>query len=242
MHKYNEEGLREEIREALLITPRTRGQLDGFENNACEAKFSRVSYRAITNDSGDCIANIKADVIRTLACRTFKRSPMPLSHHAFRFSKLVHTMNTANEHVSNWLRFCYSEGAQVPTACLLQTLLDEFYKGETGKVSAKSKELIKHLALLACYQRKLAINTEKALLTQIKVAELSGKSIKAWEKTWAKRWSRFHTVLNAFDKEGLDHVYESNRRRKTAGRDANVLVQSVLQIRARDPMATRMGL
>ena len=239
MHKYNQEGLREEIREALLVIPRTRGQLDGFENNGySETKYSHAPYRHVTNDNGDIIGKVKAEVITTLACRQFKRSPMPLCPQAFRHSKLVHDMNSSSEHIGDWLRFCYSEGAALPTKALLEALLDVFYQGESGRVNASSKELIKHLALLACMQKRMAINTEKALLTQTKVAELAGKSQKSWEKTWAKRWSRFHVVLERFDTEGLNHVYESQRRRKTTRRDGNMPVQSVLRISAREAVAS----
>lgn len=55
--RFNIEGLREEIRHALLILPRTRGQLEGFENNGCSRKYAKKPEQPI----------------RTIACRTLDR-------------------------------------------------------------------------------------------------------------------------------------------------------------------------
>ncbi len=236
--RYNEEGLREELRSALLVIPRTKGQLDGFENNgSSNARFQRASYRVEIGENGEELAKVKSQVVTTLACKQFKQSPMPLPPQAFKHAKLVHDMNSAPEHIGDWLRFCYSEGAQCPTTVLLSSLLTAFYKEESRNLSDDSKELIKHLALLACMQKRDALNACCRQLTQVEIARLSGKKQKAWEKTWAKRWNRLIDILNQFDKEGLNHVHERGRARKTSRRYANVPVQSVLRAATREYVA-----
>ena len=236
--KYNEEGLREELRSALLVIPRTKGQLDGFENNgSSDARFQRTSQREIKNEDGRVLAKIKAPVVTTLACKQFKQSPMPLSHQAFRHTQLVRDMSSAQEHIGDWLRFCYSEGAQCPTAVLLGSLLDCFYQEESRNLGKESKKLIQHLALLACMLKRDALNANRMQLTQAEIAEKAGKKQKAWEKSWAKRWNRLIDILNRFDKEGLDHVHERGRSRKAARRHADVPMQSVLRAAAREYVA-----
>lgn len=240
---YNVEWMREEIRNALLVAPRTRGQLDGHENVGCsDARFTKKSYRDITNDDGTKIAAVAAEVVRTLACKTFKQSPMPLPPQAFQHARLVKAMHTAPEHVSDWLRYCYSEGAQLPTRELLQTLLDHFNEQEAKKLAAKSQELIKHLALLACQQKRIEINSGQGLLTQTRIATLCGKTNSAWENAWSKRWKRLLSILDSFDKEGLDHVYQCRQRTRTAGKHAVLPMQSVLQARGRAALSTRVAL
>ncbi|WP_031410636.1 bacteriophage antitermination protein Q [Vibrio parahaemolyticus] len=237
--RYNKEGIREELRQALLVVPRTRGQLDGFEMNGCsDARFQRKNYRIEIGEHGEELAKVLSPVVTTLACKKFKRSPMPLSSEAFRHSRLVRDMNSAPEHIGAWLRFCYSEGAQCPTKVLLSVLLASFYEDESKSLSDDSKDLIKHLALLACMQKRDALNGCYMQLTQTRIAELAGKKQKAWEKTWAKRWNRLIDILNQFDKEGLDHVYERGCSRKATRRNANMLVQSVLRDAARNYVAT----
>ncbi len=232
--KYNEEGLRDELRSALLVIPRTRGQLDGFENNGISnSRFQRSGFHSVIGDNGTELAKVKSPVVTTLACKQFKRSPMPLSPQAFQYAKLVRDMNSAPEHLGDWLRFCYSEGAQCPTAVLLQALLDEFYVNESKSLGNESKQLIKHLALLACMQKRDALNACRKQLTQVEIARLSDKKQKAWEKSWAKRWNRLIDILSRFDKEGLDHVHERGRCRKVARKHTHMLVQSALQAEAR---------
>ncbi|MCY9805500.1 bacteriophage antitermination protein Q [Vibrio scophthalmi] len=236
--KYNEEGLREELRSALLVIPRTKGQLDGFENNgSSDARFQRSSYRTEVGENGEELAKVKPQVVTTLACKQFKRSPMPLPPQAFKHAKLVHDMNSAPEHIGDWLRFCYSEGAQCPTKVLLSVLLAFFYEEESKSLSDDSKDLIQHLALLACMQKRDALNASRMQLTQVEIAKLAEKKQKAWEKSWAKRWNRLIDILNRFDKEGLDHVHERGRSRKATRRHADVPMQSVLRAVAREYVA-----
>ena len=237
--RYSREGLREELRSALLVIPRTKGQLDGFESNgSSDARFQRKNYRIEIGEHGEELAKVLSPVVTTLACKKFKHSPMPLPADAFRHSKLVRDMNSAPEHIGDWLRFCYGEGAQCPTKVLLSVLLAYFYEDESKSLSDDSKDLIKHLALLACMQKRDALNTNRMQLTQVEIAKLAGKKQKAWEKTWAKRWNRLIDILNQFDKEGLDHVYERGRSRKTTRSHAEVLMQSVLQAARRNHLAT----
>ncbi|EDP57160.1 bacteriophage antitermination protein Q [Vibrio sp. AND4] len=237
-NKYNEEGLREELRSALLVIPRTRGQLDGFEQNgSSDARFQRSNYRIEVGEKGEELAKVKPQVVTTLACKQFKHSPMPLPAQAFKHAKLVHDMNSAPEHIGDWLRFCYSEGAQSPTKALLSVLLALFYAEEPKTLSDDSKDLIKHLALLACMQKRDQLNARKMQLTQVEIAKLAEKKQKAWEKSWAKRWNRLIDILDRFDKEGLDHVHERGRSRKTARRHADVSMQSVLRSEAREFVA-----
>ncbi|MDF5103799.1 bacteriophage antitermination protein Q [Vibrio parahaemolyticus] len=232
--KFNEEGLREELREALLIVPRTRGQLDGFASSgSSDSRFTRHSHYDITDDNGKKIASVKAPVVTTLACRQFKQSPCPLPPRAFVYARLLRDMNSNSEPISDWLRYCYSEGAQMPTKTLLLALLDEFYKQESKNLGKDSKKLIAHLALLACQQKRERINGGTLLLSQVVIAEKAGKKISAWEKSWAKRWTRLLNILAQFDKEGLEHVYECRRRTKATGRNADLPVQSVLRAAAR---------
>ncbi|EGR3042589.1 hypothetical protein DBT73_RS21495 [Vibrio parahaemolyticus] len=232
--KFNEEGLREELREAMLVVPRTRGQLDGFADSGCsDSRFSRQSHYDITDDNGNKIASVKAPVVTTLACRQFKQSPCPLPPKAFVYARLLRDMNSNPEHISDWLRYCYSEGAQMPTKTLLLALLDEFYQQESKNLGKESKKLIAHLALVACQQKRERINGGTMLLTQAVIAEKSGKKLSAWEKSWAKRWTRLLDILGTFDQKGLEHVHECRRRAKATRRNADLPVQSVLRAAAR---------
>lgn len=236
--KYNEEGLREELRLALLVIPKSKGQLEGFENNGnSDARFQRKGFHAVLSDEGRELAKVQTPVVTTLACKQFKQSPMPLCPQAFKHSKLVRTMNSAPEHIGDWLRFCYSEGAQCPTPVLLQTLLDAFYEQESRSLGRDSQTLVKHLATLACMQKRDALNACRMQLTQVQVAQLSGKKQKAWEKSWAKRWQRLNRILDDFDKDGLDYVHERGRREKTSRGYARMPLQSVLRDAAREYVA-----
>lgn len=241
--RFNVEGLREEIRNALLVVPRTRGQLDGFENcGHSDARFSSKSQREITNEDGIKIAAVAAEVVKTIACKQFKQSPVPLPPQAFQYSKMVRAMHTSSEHVSDWLRYCYSDGAQLPTATLLQQLLDQFYADENQRMADKSKTLIKHLALLACQQKRLEINAGQNLLTQTRIAQLCGKTNSAWEKGWAKRWKRLMAILDGFDTEGLNHVHEQTKRQKSTRKHAVLLLQSVFKASTGAGLPTRVAL
>ncbi|EJB8454893.1 hypothetical protein MW332_004741 [Vibrio parahaemolyticus] len=237
--RYNKEGIREELRRALFVVPRTRGLLEGFEMNGCsDARFQRINYRIEIGEHGEELAKIQSPVVTTLPCKKFKHSPMPLPADAFRHSRLVRDMNSAPEHIGDWLRFCYDLSVQCPTAVLLKKLLDSFYQQESSHLGSESQSLVKNLALLACMQKRDELNACCMQLTQTRIAELAGKKQKAWEKTWAKRWNRLIDILNQFDTEGLDHVYERGRSRKTTRRHANVPMQSVLQFAARNHVAT----
>lgn len=219
--KYNEERLREELRAALLVVPKTRGQLDGFGSSS----------------SGSQMKGSNGPVVTTLPCRTFKQASVPLPPHAFLYAKLIREMNTNHEPIADWLRYCYSEGAQLPTATLLQALLDVFYEEETKALGAKSRALIKNLALLACQQKRDALNACTAQISQVRIAEYAGKKPSAWKESWSKRWNRLLNILSQFDKEGLDHVHESRRRKKAAARNGSVSVQCRVSSSRRDEVA-----
>ena len=230
MIKFNAEGLREELRSALLVLPRTKGQLDGTEVYVnSDERFKRSKQRIIVGENGEELARVKAPVVTTLACKQFKRSPMPLPDSAFDDAALVRDMNSASEHISDWLRFCYSDGAQCPTKVLLSILLARFYTHESKKVSEESKELIKKLALLATLQKRDALNARSNQLKQVEIAKLSKRSTKAWEKTWSKRWKRLLNILDTFDREGLEHVYERGSSRKAAKKHGDMFMQSTFQ-------------
>ena len=227
--RYNKQGMREELRNALLVVPRSKGQLEGFEN--CGSSDSRFQK-----------TRAGAQPIRTLACRTFKTSPMPLAPQAFKHSKLVQAMNEARKCVSDWLRYCYSDGAQLPTKSLLQELLINFAEQESRKLRGASVELIKHLALLACQQKRHQINVGTSLLTHAKIAQLAGKTEKAWHENWAERWERLLRILDGFDIEGLDHVHEWGRGRKVTREYSDLSLQHCVPVRTGSEMATSMAL
>ena len=227
MIKFNAEGLREELRSALLVVPRTKGQLEGF--GISDEKYHCLRYLTIIGENGEELAQVEAPVVTTLSCKQFKHSPMPLPDSAFDDAVLVRDMHSASEHISDWLRFCYSDGAQCPTKVLLSFLLARFYAHESKKISEESKELIKNLALLATLQQRDALNARSNQLTQVEIAKLSNKSPKAWEKTWAKRWKRLLTILDTFDREGLEHVYERESSREAAKKHGDMLMQSTFQ-------------
>lgn len=239
--RYNKEGLREEIRQALLVVPRTKGQLEGFENNgSSNSKYQKRPTREIVvgvdGEGNETTSRINAQPITTLACRTFKTSPMPLPSQAFKFTKLVRAMNNARTCVAEWLRYCYSDGAQLPSREFLVELLAQFNLQEERTLRGSSSELMKHLALLACQQKRDEINAGTALLPQTKIAQLAGKSEAAWNKRWSCRWNRLLGILNKFDQEGLDHVYEWGRSPKTTRRYANVPLQCSVQSSTRSEM------
>lgn len=237
--RYNKEGLREEIRQALLVVPRTKGQLEGFENNGgSNSKYQTRPTREIVVgvDGNETTRRINAQPITTLACRTFKKSPMPLPPQAFKFTQLVRAMNKARACVRDWLRYCYSDGAQLPSRDLLVELLEQFNNQEERSLRGASSELIKHLALLACQQKRDETNSGTTLLTQTKIAKLAGKSESAWNKRWSCRWNRLLRILNQFDQEGLDHVYEWGRCKKTTRRNANVPLQRSIRTSTRSEM------
>ena len=228
--RYNKEGLREELRQALLVVPRTRGQLEGFEDNCCDSKH-RAPTREI--EIGEGSIKVKAEVVRTSPCKVFKTSPMPLPPQAFKFTRLVKAINTARTCLSDWLRYCYSDGPQLPSRELLLALLTQFALQEEKALRESSVKLIKHLALLACQQKRHQINIGKDLLSQTKIAELAGKSESSWNKRWSGRWKRLLLILEKFDNEGLDHVCERGRREKAAKRHSNMLMQHCIQPAAR---------
>ena len=238
--KYNKEGLREELRQALLVVPRTRGQLDGFENNGYDSKYSRAPTHEI--EIGGEFIKVKSEVVRTLACKTFKQSPMPLPPQAFKFTKLVRAMNHARTCVAEWLRYCYSDGAQLPSREFLVELLAQFSEQEERALRGSSAELIKHLALLACQQEREKINVGKNLLTQTKIAQLAGKSEAAWNKRWSCRWNRLLQIIESFDQEGLDHVYEWGRREKATKRNGYMSLQRSLRSSERNEMVARVAI
>ncbi|HAS6258262.1 bacteriophage antitermination protein Q [Vibrio vulnificus] len=243
--KYQVEGLREELREALLIVPRTRGQLDGHDGiGSSDSRFLRSSYYEIKDENNNTLANVKSPVVTTLACKQFKQSPCPLPPQAFRYTRLIRDMNTNPEPISDWLKYCYGDNKPLPpmpTKALLVELLARFYEWESKGLSDDSKTLIKHLALVACQQHKEHINGGTLILTQVQIAEMAGKKNSAWKKSWAKRWSRLLEILADFDREGLDHVYECRRSRKTTRGHANMPVSKVLRERAREYVAARMA-
>lgn len=239
--RYNTEGLREEIRQALLVVPRTKGQLEGFESNgSSNAKYQTKPTREIVvgvdSKGNETTTRINAQPITTLACRVFKTSPMPLPPQAFRFTKLVRGINNARACVAEWLRYCYSDGAQLPSREFLIELLAQFHAQEERALRGSSAELIKHLALLACQQKRDHINAGKDLLPQTKIALLSGKSEAAWNKRWACRWNRLLRIIESFDTEGLDHVYEWSRRSKATRRNGDMPLQRSTQAAARNEM------
>lgn len=230
MH-YCREGLREEIRRALLILPRTRGQLDGFEDTSCRPAFATKPKRNVAEDGGQQF--VDADPVRTLACKSFKRTTPPLPDDAFRSAKLVRAVNHSPAPCNDWLTYCYSDGPGLPTRILMLTVLERFKAKEPKAMQAKSFELLKKLVLLACQQKRDELNAARELLTQTYIAELSGKKLPDWKKNWAPRWNRLLAILDAIDNEGLDYVYEYERGRKVATRNSHLFVQ-----RCR-PFATR---
>ncbi|ELQ2514304.1 hypothetical protein QTG68_003995 [Vibrio vulnificus] len=235
--RYQVEGLREELREALLIVPRTRGQLDGHDGiGSSDSRFQQYSYYEIKDENNHTLANVKSPVVTTLACKQFKQSPCPLPPQAFRYTRLIRDMNSNPEPISDWLKYCYGDNKPLPpmpTKALLVELLARFYDRESKGLSDDSKTLIKHLALVACQQHKEHINGGTLILTQVQIAEMAGKTKSAWKKSWAKRWSLLLEILADFDREGLDHVYECGCSRKTPRGHANMPVQSVLRAAAR---------
>lgn len=226
--KYSKEGLREEIRAALLVVPRGRGQLEGFGDNSTVTK-NKPAMREIEMGTGTI--KIQAEVVKTLSCRSFKDRSIPLPPQAFKYSKLVKVINNAQRAHSDWLRYCYSDGPQLPTRDLLLALLTQFSASEKTVLKPDSIKLIKSLALLACQQKRNQINIGKDLLTQTKIAELSGKSIKTWESNWSKRWKLLLSILEQFDNKGIEHVYESQRKRKTTKRNTTMPMHSRVQPR-----------
>ncbi|EKO3874546.1 hypothetical protein P0F29_003175 [Vibrio metschnikovii] len=226
--RYNKEGLREEIRQALLVVSRTRGQLEGIEVNGYSHKYSKVALKDVGNG-----LKVPCDVVTVLACRSFKTSPLPLPHNAFIHSRLVRVINAAQPNFADWLTYCYSDGAKLPSQALLTDLLFKFHSCEQKKLNKKSIELIKHLALLACQQKRSALNAGINILTQKQIAALAGKSEASWNKHWSKRWNRFNEILESLDNQGLDYVYEHNRRRKAFRRCSNLSLQCRFQASTR---------
>lgn len=214
MARFNTEGLREEIRHALMTQPRTRGQLDGFEAVGYDAIYALKPKHEECNG-----VMVESEVVRTMACKSFKDPSLPVPFDAFRSARIAKAVKAAPEPCADWMLYCYGEGARLPTADLLQELIHQFMRSEPKAMRKDSKELVKHLALLACQQKRDQIEGRKDVLPQTHIAKLAGKGQKAWEKFWAPRWNRLLQVLDNFDIEGLNHVYESGRRSKTAGRN-----------------------
>jgi hypothetical protein len=224
--RYNVEGLREEIRWALVSAPRTRGQLDGIEaNGISDRRLQKKGKHVIMDDNGNELALVESEVVRTIACRQYKTSIDPISSDAFRSARLIRTIRTNSTHVADWLLYCYSEKPKVPSVELLTHLLCEFYEDEKRTLGFESKELIKHMAMLACQQKRIEKNSREGLLSQVEVAKLAGKKTAAWDKSWSARWKRLLSILERFDREGLDHVYQSGRSRSSTREHAYVSLQ-----------------
>lgn len=233
--RYHLEGLREEIRQCLLAVPRSRGG-DGMVE--ASNRFNEKPFHTIQVDANTVIRT-PAEPVRTLACKQFKTSSMPLPPWAFSQKKLVKIVKASSQ--GSWLMYCYSEGAQLPRRELLEELLHQFMRQEEKVLRGSSAELVKHLALLACQQKRDALNANTRQLLQTEIAALAKKTTKAWEKTWAVRWRRLLTILEKFDKEGLDDVYQRSRKGKAATRHANVPVQQSSPLSARTHLFTRVG-
>lgn len=224
--RYNVEGLREEIRWALVSAPRTRGQLDGIEaNGISDRRLQKKGKHLIMDDDGNELALVESEVVRTIACRQYKTSIDPISSDAFRSARLIRTIRTNSTHVADWLLYCYNEKPALPSVELLSQLLYQFYEEEQRSVNEKSKELIKHMALLACQQKRIERNSATDLLTEVEVSRLSGKNHTTWRNTWSARWKRLLSILEQFDREGLDHVYQSGRSRSSTREHAYVSLQ-----------------
>lgn len=199
--KYIAEGLREELRAALLVVPRTRGQLEGFEDNAAgQQKYLSKPYR---------------EVVTTLACRTFKKSVVPLPAQAYRYRRLVKLLNTAPISSGLWLNYSYSYVERSPSELIIAEILHEFYIKNTGRLNKESVELMSQLAILACQQFCSRLNSNTEQLTQVEIAKLSNKNIKAWEKSWASRWNSLLLIVETIDTRGLDHVYQRRSSKKS---------------------------
>lgn len=224
--RYNVEGLREEIREALITAPRTRGQLDGIESNGIsDRRLQKKGKRVIMDDNGNELAHIDAEVVTTLACRRYNTSIDPISFDAFRSSRLIRDIRSNRCHVADWLLYCYDEQPRMPSVELLTSLLEQFYEAEKRKLGDESRNLIKHMALLACQQKRIEKNANQGLLSQTQIAKYAGKNPKSWEKSWSARWKRLLSVLDRFDEEGLNHVYQSGRSRQVARQHTNMSLQ-----------------
>ncbi|GAA03204.1 bacteriophage antitermination protein Q [Photobacterium leiognathi] len=226
MIKYCIEGMRHEIRGALQIVSRTRGQLEGFEGVGYSAKY----------------AHRPEQPIRTIACRTYKNPAVPLPFNAFEHTVLVKKIKASPTPFSDWLLYCYSDGASMPTADLLTDVIKRFNELETKKMTSASCRLIQHLALLACQQSRLKLNyRDSEMLTQSRIAELSGKSIKTWEASWSKRWKRLMSLLEQIDSEALDYVYERSSKGKATRRHTNVFMPYRSPTSTGAKMASRMA-
>ncbi|MGI2002019.1 bacteriophage antitermination protein Q [Shewanella frigidimarina] len=239
--RYNAEGLREELRMALLVVPRTRGQLEGFEDNAAgQQKYLSKPQREIVvgvdSDGNETIQRFAAQSITTLACRTFKKPIVPLPHNAYEHTRIVKLMNQAPHSSGQWMNYCYSDAEAMPPELVVFEVLHEFHKKQTGRINRASSELIRYLALLSCQQVRRRVNGKVELLTHAEIADMSNKSIKAWEKTWAKRWNDLLLIVERIDNRGLDYVYERSRREKTPKQHPNMLMQHRVQIRLRTEM------
>ena len=189
--RFYAEGLREELRSALLVVPRTRGQLEGFENLAeGQKKFLSRPQREIVAakdaDGNDIIIKVNAQPITTLACKTFKKAHLPLPPSAYRHLRLVKLINQAPHTANDWLNYCYSDECRTPSPVLIFEVLRLFYSQETSKLKSDSIELINTLAVLACQQYRIKVNAEQNQLTQLDIAKMCNKSQKAWEKNMVK--------------------------------------------------------
>lgn len=233
--RYNAEGLREELRWALLVVPRTRGQLEGFEDNAAgQQKYLSKPQRDIVvgvdADGNETVKRVAAQAVTTLACRTFKKSAIPLPFSAYAQRRLVQNANTAPHSSGQWLSYCYGDNDIMPPQLVALEVAYEFNKQSTRRLTRQSNELTYPLALLACQQVRCEINGNQSLLTQVEIAALCGKSIKAWEKTWSSRWNEIKNIVNQIDIRGLGHVYERTSRIRFAQRHANVPMQHRTQL------------
>lgn len=236
MARYCIDGLRSEIRQALQVTSRTRGQLDGFEGLGYSDKYARRTTR------NECGVSVQNEVVRTIACRTYKNPALPIPFNTFAHTALVKKIKAAPSPNCDWLVYCYSDGALMPTADLLRDVIHRFNCLESKKITLASTTLIKHLALLACQQSRLSLNyRDTEMLTQVRIAELSGKSIKTWEASWAKRWKRLLSLIEQIDSEALDYVYESGRSGKNTRKHTDMLMSSRATAATGVQMATRMA-
>lgn len=239
--KYNVEGLREELRWALLVVPRTRGQLEGFEDNAAgQQKYLSKPQREIVvgvdAEGNETVKRVAAQAITTLACRTFKKSAIPLPFNAYAQRRIVQKANAAPHSSGQWLSYCYGDNDSMPPQLVALEVAHEFNKQCSERLTRQSSEFIYSLALLACQQVRCEINDNQSLLTQVEIAALCGKSIKAWEKTWSSRWNDIKNIVNKIDIRGLDHVHERSSRIRFTQRHANVPMQHRVQLTTRTEM------
>lgn len=204
--------VRDELTAALLdISSNGRNQIVAMaERAATSTRFNLRPEREIAL-SGDAVVVVEAEPIRFTAGKKFKTSSMPVTPAVFRqisWRIAMHRLPAASQ---AWLNYCYGDslvfdGQTILVAHVWQALESQIKESRLPKMSGKTAQHLKALALLAVQETKYFLSREEYRYSQEELSQLCGVSWDNWRQRYQKRWElMLHSIIQ-LDSEALTHV------------------------------------